>query len=638
MRWPTLAAAGCAAVALAVTASCARSPEAAPRLIVLAWDGAGDAAVDRLLAEGRLPHLARLAASGVAAEHSVSSVPTKTAAAFATLWTGCWPDRHGVTENWVVPRPPAAHTLLESTRGYSSEALDAEPLFVTAAKAGRRVVVLSATQSYPEEPHAESLRRAGVPADRFLSFSGFEHPVADAAVLDAAGLGPADAGWDDVRRRGEARELRFTVADTAFRALVFDDPGDPAAGFDTVLIRRVGSDGEAALKAAPAADRPTGWSAPFPVRRGALEANTFFRLFELAPDGSRLALYQRRAGALRGAHSQAQRDAYLAAYPGFHDTGADPYRAGALGVPLMLGGDGTAEARLLEITAFDAELLARGTRFALETWRPDVLFHYSQATDDAGHLWAGLLDPAVPGHDPRLAERIWPHYARAFEQLDAWLGVVMELAPDAVVALVSDHGMAGAHRRVYLNRALEGAGLLKRNGAGGIALGRTRVLAADSPFFLRVNGAERKGGLVKAGEREAVLSAAAETLLAIRDPQTGEAVVTRVVHPRDAPHYGLDGAGDLYFDLAPGYYPMNGVSDALFGPGDVPWPEGEHGYWPERRDMHAIVYAAGPGLARGVTVPPIRHVDVAPTLARVAGLPAPPQAIGRVVDAMLAAP
>ncbi len=638
---PIPALAAIAALASLGAASCPRPTQRHdPQLIILSWDGAGDRVVDRLLAEGRLPHLARLAASGVAAEHSVSSVPTKTAAAFASLWTGCWGDVNGVTENWVLPRPAAEHTLLESERGYSSEALTAEPLYVTAARAGKRVVVLSATQSYPEWPHAESLRRAGVPDDRYLSFSGFEHEIAGATMLDASRLRPAGGSWDGVVHSGAAHETSFKVGDSTFGALVFDDPQDPAAGFDTVLVRQAGAGTEAVLKARAAGDdttgAPPGWSRPFAVRRGELDGNTFFRLFELAADGSRLALYQRRVSALRGAHTPAQREAYMAAYPGFHDTGDDPYRDGALGTPLALGGDGTAEQRMLEIAAFDARLLERATRFALDHWRPDVLLHYSHATDDAGHLWTGILDPDSPSHDPRLAARIWPYYARIFEQLDAWLGTVTELAPDAIVALVSDHGMAGTDRYFYVNRALEDAGLLERDAAGRIDLARTRILAAESPFFLRVNQRAWKGGIVEPGERDTVVDAAARALLAVVDPRTGRPAFPRVFRPENFPDHGIRGVGDLYFDVAPGYYPENGASEVLFGPSDSSWSEGNHGYWPERRDMHAIFYAAGPGLARGTVVPPIRHIDVAPTLAHLAGFPAPPQATGRVVEAMLA--
>ncbi|MCP4656416.1 MAG: hypothetical protein GY856_13465 [bacterium] len=614
---------------------------ASPRLVLVSWDGAADWVVDRLLAEGRLPHLARLAARGVAAEHSLSSYPSKTAVGHAALWTGCWSDCNGITANDVLVPPAAEHTLLEIRNGFRSEALLAEPLFVTAARAGKKVVVLTATQYHPPTRHLESLRRAGVPDGRYLTFSGFESEIAARAMLDAAALRPAGADWGDAPRRlGEARELRFSVGDTRFRALVFDDPDDPTDGFDTVLVRR--QDGaEALLKPRPAEREPAGWSASFRVRRGELRGNTFFRLFELSPDGSSLALYQRQANALQGAHTAEQLAAYQAACSGFYDDPFWGYRDGWFGRPLLDGGDGTAEDRILEIVAFDTELLKRGTRFAFTHWQPDVLFHYSPMTDSAGHSWCGLVDPRNPGHDPRMAAKIWPYYARVFQELDSWLGEIMELAsPETIVALVSDHGMAGVSRNFHLNRALEQAGLLARTDSGRIDLARTRVLAYDSGFFVRVNDRAFKGGIVGPEDRGEVLAAAAEALLEARDPETGRHVVHRLFWPQELPGLGIDGpwTGDLYVDLAPGYQPATELATRLVTPTRWPWGEGEHGYWPMRRAMHAIFYAMGPGLREGVLVPPIRIIDVAPTLSYLMGIPAPPQARGELVDRMLLAP
>ncbi len=618
----------------------ARAP-ASPRLVLVSWDGAADWVVDRLLAEGRLPHLARLAARGVAAEYSLSSNPSKTAVAHAALWTGCWSDCNGITANEVLVPPAAEHTLLEMRNGFRSEALTAEPLFVTAARAGKKVVVLTATQYHPPTRHLEDLRRAGVPDDHYLTFSGFESEIAARAMLDAAALGPAGGDWGDrPRRLGEARELRFAVGETRFRALVFDDPDDPTDGFDTVLVRRQGG-GEALLKPRPAAREPAGWSPPMRVRRGELQGNTFFRLFELRADGSRLALYQRQANAFEGAHTPEQLAAYQAACPGFYDDPFWDYRNGLFGRPLMLDGDGTAEDRILEIVAFDTALLRRGTRFALTRWQPDVLIHYSPMPDSAGHAWCGLVDPRTPGHDPRAAATIWPYYARVFQELDSWLGEIMELAsPSTIVALVSDHGMAGVRRNFHLNRVFEEAGLLARTDSGRIDLGRTRVLASDSGFFVRINDRTFKGGIVGPADRDEVLQAAAEALLGARDPETGRHVVHRLFQPQELPGLGLDGprTGDLYVDLAPGYQPTTELAPRAVTPVRWPWGEGEHGYWPQRRAMHAIFYAMGPGLREGVQVPPIRHIDVAPTLSTLLGIPAPPQARGERVDKMLRVP
>jgi predicted AlkP superfamily phosphohydrolase/phosphomutase len=662
---------------------------APPRLIVLSWDGAGDWIVDRLLEEGALPNLAALARRGVAAAFSVPSYPSKTAASHAALWTGCWGDVNGITGNNPIYPPATGHSLLETRSGYSSEALSAEPFWVTAAKKGRRVVVLSATQSYPPGPLVAALDRAGVPADRYLSFSGFENVIAlgrmvgaeekaaaeegapaeePAAVKTPAGeaaagaapkasapkapaeetphLAPPASPWPgEPAHAGSVLEIEFTVADTPFFGLAYDDPADPAAGYDTLLLRQGSRDGAKAAAAATLKPRganldAAGWSPPFRVTRADLAGNTFFRLFALAPDGSSLALYQRQASALRGAASPEDIAAYEAAYRGFHDNPFELYDHGGFGPPLMAGGDGTAEARALEVAAFDVQLEIAGTRFAWRRWQPDLMVHYSPLTDGAGHSWIGVIDPDSRGYDPALAQRLWPLYSEVFRLVDRWLGEVVALAgDDAAVAVVSDHGMAGVVRRFRVNRALADAGLLAAGADGRIDLARTRVLAPKaSNYWVKVNSTAWRGGIVAPADRDAAVAAAAEALLSAVDPETGRHPVPRVFRPEDYPGLGIGGpvGGDLYFDLAPGYYPDDGLAGPVVVANRYPWPTGEHGYYPEWRKMHAIFYAAGPGLAAGVTLPPIRHVDVAPTLMRLLGLPPPPQSCGRVVAEALA--
>ena len=631
------------ALALVLASAPASTPQPPSRLVVISWDGAPDWAVDRMLADGQLPNLARLAARGAAAAHSVPAYPSKTAVGHAALWTGCWGDCNGITGNSVPVLPRAEHTLLEAGSGFSSAALTAEPLYVTAARAGRRVAVLSATQLYPFEPHLAALAAAGVPADRFLAFSGFEHEIAPGRLHGADELRPAGKGWRDLpRHRGARLELELTCGDTGLVALVFDDPADPTAGFDTVLVRRSRGDatGQALLKPHAAASVALGWSPPFAVRRGDHEGATLLRLFDLSPDGSRLALYRRAAHAVAGAGPADAIAGYRAAYPAFHDDAFALYQLGGLGPTLISGGDGEAERRVVEIVAHDCDLLSGGSRWALEGWLADVLFHYSPMTDSAGHAWVGALDETAPGHDPALASRLWPYYAAVFRQLDRWLGTVVEAAgPDAVVALVSDHGMAGVHRFVDVNRILEHAGLLARAPGDGVDLGTTRVLTpAFADFFLAVNDTSWLGGIVPPADRDRVLDAAIAALLAARDGDTGNALIERVYRPVQFPARGIGGprGGDLYFDPAPGVYPAQVPTDRVVVPLPEAWGAGMHGFDPERRTMHAIFAVAGPGVAAGTMLPAVRQIDVAPTLARLVGIPAPPQAVGHVIGGALA--
>lgn len=622
------------------------TPSDPPRLVVISLDGAGDQIVDRMLAGGHMPHLAALAARGASAAWSVSSFPSKTATAHATLWTGCWPAAHGITANTVPLGDLSDGAPLDRGRsGFSSESLLAEPLYITAAKAGRRVAVLSATQAYPEGPHLETLRAAGVPPESYRSVSGFEHEIAPPRAFGPEELAAAGRPSDDWGVPGlgpGARELEVIVGQTPVHLLIHGRE---------VLVR-TGSrhpdraTAEARLDAAPAdGEDLAAWSPPLPVEgetsAGRRRAHVFFRLFELSDDGSSFLLYQRTVHGLDGALSDDDLAGYLAAYPGFHDDVFDVYVAGGLG-PIVRrggqGGDGTAEERLLEAIAFDARLVGDGFRHAVDTWDPDVLFHYWPVPDTAGHVWIGVLDPASPGYDPLVAERLAPYYERVFELADAWLGEIVEAAgPDAVVAVVSDHGMTGITRGFAVNELMAEAGLLAWDEDGRPDLARTRVLAPgfSTGFYLVANDGRFGGPVGGAAERDEVLEAATAALLAARDPDgpggVGAPVVRRVFRADEAPGMGIGGprGGDLYFDLAPGYYPRGGRADAPFTAERSPWASsGQHGFWPERRDMHAIFYLAGPGVPAGLRLSPVRHIDVAPTLAALVGLPAPPCSTG----------
>lgn len=615
------------------------------RVVLVSWDAAADWVVDRLLAEGRLPAVARMAREGVRAEHMLAAFPSKTAVGHAAIFTGCWGDCNGVSGNEVPLLPRSEHRLDEVSSGFFAAALRAEPLYVTAAKAGKRVVALSATQLHPVATHLEALRAAGVPADQLVAFSGFEHAVAAPRVLGAERLRPPARGWTRLPpHRGRTRELAFEVAGAQFFALLLDDPADPVAGFDTVLLRQ-GSRGHACtaqdvVKPAPARTDTGRWSQAFRVEAGGLPGLVRFRLFSLAPGGERLELYQRSVNGLEGTPDRAETERYLEAAGGFHDDAFSGYQRGMLGPPLWEGGDGEAERRLLETVRLDFEVLERGTRYALARWQPDLLLHYTPLTDSAGHAWVGVLDPASPRHDPTLAARVWPFYAEVFALADHWLGDILgRVSPDTAVALVSDHGMEGSSRHFHPNAVLERVGLLARTRAGELDLARTLVAsppAAD--FYLVANGPDRRFGRADVGDGTSVLAAAARALLASEDPENGAPVVRAVLAARDLPGMGIGGptGGDLYLDLAPGYYPSSQLADSPVVEIPSPIGMGTHGHLPHRRSMHAIFFLWGAGVAPGAAIGPVAQVDVFPTVARLLGVPVPPTVVGHVLGEALA--
>ena len=70
-----------AALSAMLLVACPPAPESAKevRAVVISLDGMADWVLDRLLAEGRMPNLARLLEMGTAAEHAWTTLPAITA-------------------------------------------------------------------------------------------------------------------------------------------------------------------------------------------------------------------------------------------------------------------------------------------------------------------------------------------------------------------------------------------------------------------------------------------------------------------------------------------------------------------------------------------------------------------------------
>lgn len=609
------------------------------KAVIVSWDGAADWVVDKLLAEGKLPNVARMRRDGAHAESMTPAFPSKTAVGHAAIFTGAWGDVNGVTGNSVPRLPAAEYTHLETQSGFSSLALLAEPLYVTAAKAGRRVAVLSATQSFPQDPHVATLKAAGVPDGRYVSFSGFEHPMFPGKMVDVSQRVVPLESWPSLPKGlGPYREISLTLGSEVFFFLFFDDPKDPVQGYDSILIRQHNRSansnrGQTILKPMAASPSLSSWSRPFHLVDNGLSGNVYFRLFSLSPDLGKIELYQRKVSGLKGAATNEEVESYTDIYGGFHDDMFREYSNGAFGPPLWMGGEGDAEKRVVEMVRLDCEFLKRGTRYALKRWQPDLLTHYTPMTDSAGHTWMGVLDPESPAHNAALAAKIWPYYEEIYRLQDEWLGDLLDQVDrNTVVALVSDHGMVGTQKTFYPNTVLEQAGLMVRTIRNTVELAQTKVFAPPyGDFFVVVNATDRKGGIVLESEKDALLAEAAMRLRAAHDPDTGAPIVTKVWTRTEVAELGGGGAlgGDLYLEFAPGYYPSSGISDKMVVKSSSPIGMGVHGFYPLRPKMKAILYMLGPGIPKGTVWQGASQIDVAPTIAGLMGIPAPAQSKGR---------
>jgi predicted AlkP superfamily phosphohydrolase/phosphomutase len=600
------------------------------KLVFVSLDGASATAIDAAVARGVMPNLAALRSQG-AHGRSLTALPAKTPVGHAALFTGTWPDRNGIGG---IDMPAPGKSILTAESGFTSEMLTAEPLWVTAARQGLDVTAINTTQLFPFRPFLEGKRFGGNFGWQLTMLDGYQSRQTGHAVFRGRDVTlRAAAGWRGALppHLGPARDFDITVGGARIDGLVYDDPDDPVAGYDSVfLATQKQARGGIVLKPRPPGD-PANF-ASLPIRLGDGEVGLHFRLFSLAPDGSDLLLYLAEAGFLRSNRPLVEAAA-LKATGGFAGNAADDlYKEGYFGPPLWNGGDGTAESRYLESVGLVTRELSRLIDFGFERTRWEVLLSYLPFPDEFFHLWFGRLDPTLSSYDPALAARLRPFVDQGLGIVDGFVGRLREKAgTDAILAIGSDHGHIGVNRAVSWNVALQKAGLLTLTRDGDVDLFRTRAIyfPGNSGYFL-VNKLAREQGIVTPEQEPSVLEELKAALGGLTDPDTGQPLVTAIYDPKDPHEPALGGphGGDLYVDLAPGYY----SSATLRGPlvSDRP-PTGEHLYGPERPSMKAAFSVAGPGVAAGVDLGELRQIDVAPTLAALLGIDPPAQSTGQVL-------
>lgn len=604
--------------------------QSATKAIVLAWDGAVPAFVHDLLRQGKLPNLSKLIETGAFADDVIAGYPAKTAPGFASLMTGAPPRITGISGNRVPRAPRAQFTILDSVAGFAEAPLRAEPIWSAAERYGKKVVV-SHMPAFAGELSEQAMRFSGYT----LTF-GRDGIVTKRAVQNEPSTPWADAPASDA----PPIEIAFTVGETRFYGLLIGDPADSQSGYDTLIIAtgRDARDIKAKLKPAPASvGGELFWSEPIAVKStGNQDGKSYFRLFDLRPDGSDFFLYYTRPAQALTIPAETEASASTTVRTFIGNGASLLYQQGGLGKTIANGGSGAAEARYLETVAMTQHQLMETNRWALDHLPWDLYLAYTPFPDEAEHVWRGLLDPTLPSYRQDLADQLRPYLERVYRSSDDLLGLMLDKRPpNTIFALISDHGMQGMSKRVALNRVLQESGLLVLDGQGKIDLTKTKVLyPAVNNGYLLINSQDRKGGIVAPAERAEIVRQVRELLATLRDGE--RQVVTAIFDAAtDGESKGIGGevGGDIYVDLAPGYDFDPRISQ---GPTlAAVEPYGNHGANPEQPAMRTLMILNGPGVRAGQKLADVRIIDFAPTLARLLNLPKPKDATGRVLHEAL---
>jgi hypothetical protein len=625
-------------------------PPAERRAILVSFDALNEERLRSTLPAESIPTFLRFFEQASCADGARPMWPSVTAASHAAIWTGAYGDVNGVVANTQAPLPWSEFALTDLRSGFEPRELTAEPIWISAGRAGRTVVGHHVTQA--GEPgrwlptggrdtaavRRDSIALATPGVFVVNGFTGGAGPRVLNARRDAPRPASSWRGVEDLGSIGvPLREVSWLFGRDSLHALFFG-----AAAYTEVVV-------------SPRRDAARGVRVrPVPVEREAPEGRelarhfsevlwlgsedgrggVYFRLWELAPDLSSYQLFLTGRSVIRSNHAEAL-TAYEDATGGFVGNPAGVVLRDA-GATLDQGGDGTVELKYLETAELQTRQFIRASEWLWRTRRPALQAEYFSLGDGLDHEWLGAVSMEVPGQDAALASRINAMRSRGWSLVDRRLAALLDMARagNAMILVTGDHGMRPTWKNFHVNTVLRSAGLFALDTAGRADLARTQAIS-PAGYFIHVNRVERKGGIVPADRVDQVAQAAASALLAARGP-ADDRIVTRVWRPQPNDSLGIGGpaGGDVYFDLARGYYPSAAGSDSLVTPRT---PTGSHGFPSIDPDMRSALCALGPGIG-GRRLPTARVIDAAPTVSDWLGIPAPADARGVSLLEALRAP
>ncbi|TCP63429.1 putative AlkP superfamily phosphohydrolase/phosphomutase [Rhodovulum bhavnagarense] len=273
---------------------------------------------------------------------------------------------------------------------------------------------------------------------------------------------------------------------------------------------------------------------------------------------------------------------------------------------------------------------------------PDLMALMLDGTDKIQHQAWHVLDPRYwnPSEASHGRKKVRALVLDYFRGLDGYIRELHQAAgPDCQFVIVSDHGFTGAEKVVRINKYLESLGVLAWRAHDGSEAARRRDLAnfanldwtrtraycptpSSNGVVIRVKSDKNPGG-VDPAEYESFRAGLIAELLALRDPETGEAVIREVLKREDAfPGPAMGQAPDLTLVLSDhGFVSVRNLAPAVV---TRPVPMGTH-------HPDGIFIMTGPGVRRAQGAV-LSIVDTTAIVAHGLGLDIPADFEGRVPD------
>lgn len=632
------------------------------RLVILGLDGLEPSLVDRFMAEGKMPNLAKLKAMG-SYQRLGTTTPPLSPVAWSSFLTGVNPGKHNIYD-----------FLNTNRRNYTPYLSSVEIMPPTKTlRLGRFVIPLN-------QPEIRLLRKS-VPFWNKLGEHGIFTSVirvpitwppekCRGVVLSAMcvpdlrgtqGLFSFYSTGGAAREHTGGEQIRVTRENGRICSAVIgpDNPVAPKAGALKVPFE-VHLDGREQTGAAPAKLliggesfelRPyeyTPWitlnfrAAPGMTIRGI----TRFMLVRTEPE---FELYMMPINL--DPEKPAMPISHPAAYSTYLAKRFGPYATLGLAEDTWVLNEGLVEdgAFLEQCLSIDAE---REKQFfdALDNTRRGLVVCVFDGTDRLQHMFWRYLDRSHPAHPANLDAAYRPGaHERVIEELyarmDRLVGETMartmqgRQAKDTLLMVISDHGFNAFRRGIDLNAWLiENGYMALKSGAtagsfkylSGVDWSRTRAYALGlAGLFLNVKGREAQG-IVEPGEAARLKAEIVGKLSGLCDPQTGESAIRRV-YDKESAYAGpyRETAPDLVVGYQRGYRvdwdtAIGKVTGSVFHDNTRAW-SGDHCIDPEL--IPGVFFSS-----RRVTSESPRLMDLAPTALRLFGVDVPKYMDGKPLE------
>lgn len=222
----------------------------------------------------------------------------------------------------------------------------------------------------------------------------------------------------------------------------------------------------------------------------------------------------------------------------------------------------------------------------LKTHKPNLMLLHFLTTDSVQHRYApGTLaaDTALSLADQRVGRLI-----EAIRE--------MGIEKQTTVIVVSDHGFKVVRKLIHPRAVVRGLGsdvfVVPEGGTAMVYImnreKRASLLSSLPQQFAAVEGIAR------------VVTPAQFAELGYPAPEKHEGMADLVLAAKDGYAFGDKSGAEIITAVAPAI--------------------GTHGYLNTEPDMRAIFIASGAGIRKGIRIPEIRNVDVAPTIAHLLGI------------------